>query len=127
MTREEFIEILRKKRYSYKMEGDKIVITHGWWVDLDGLETLPPGVAFKNRGHVLLSSLETLPPGVQFKNGGYVGLSRLKSISPGVHFKNDGYVYLKGLGWVENNEGIGIEGVDNKRLLHLMIKKELFI
>jgi hypothetical protein len=38
-----------------------------------------------------------------------------------------GDIYLKGLGWVEDNEGIRINGVDNKRLLHLMIKKELFI
>ena len=107
MTREEFIEILRKKRYSYKMEGDKIVITHSGWIDLNGLKTLAPGVHFKNKGSVDLVSLETL--------------------APGVHFENGGDVYLKELEWVEDNKGIRIEGVGNRRLLNLMISKGLFI
>ena len=147
MTREEFIALLKKKRYSCEMEGDKIMVTHEGNVDLGLLETLPPGVHFKNDGDVFLWNLETLPSGVEFKNDGNVSLSGLKSISSGVHFKNDGYVYLrsletlppsvrfenggdiylKGLGWVNRNEGIRIEGVRNKRLLNLMISKGLFI
>ena len=94
---------------------------------MSGLKTLPPGVHFENDGDVWLRNLETLPPGVAFKNRRNVHLGSLETIPPGVEFKNGGNVKIKGLGWVEDNEGIRIEGVDNKRLLHLMINKGLFI
>ena len=63
MTREEFIELLEEKGYSYKIEGDKIVVTRG---DLDG--------------DVSLWSLETLPSGVEFSNGGDVKLTSLVGV-----------------------------------------------
>ena len=107
MTREEFIAVLRMNGYYYKMEGDKIIVTYGGHVWLDGLKTLPPGVEFKNRGNVHLGSLETIPPGVEFKNRGDVK--------------------IKGLDWVEDNGGIRIEGVENKMLVNLMIKQGVFI
>ena len=56
MTREEFIGVLEEEGYSYEIEGDKLVVT-GWYVFLDSLETLPPGVEFKNGRDVYLSSL----------------------------------------------------------------------
>ena len=127
MTREEFIEILKVKGYPYKIERDKIVITYGWSVVLANLKSLPPGVEFKNGGSVILGLLETLPPSVEFKNGGHVNLSGLETLPPGVAFENDLDVKIKGLGWVNDNEEIGIEGVGNKRLVHLMISKGLFI
>ena len=127
MTQEEFIKLLRTKGYSYEIEGDKILVTSQGSVDLRSLETLPPGVHFKNDGSVNLSSLETLPPGVEFKNEGSVDLSSLETLPPGVHFKNSGDVYLNELGWVRDIKGIMIEGVENKRLLHLMISKGLFV
>ena len=146
MTQEEFIKILKEKGYSYKMEGDKIIVTHRGHVNLRFLTSLPPGVEFKNMGDVFLDSLTGLPSDMEFINSGYVYLSGLKilppdvkfenkgsvilysltTIPPGVHFENGGNVRLSGLGWVNDNKGIGIEGVENKRLL-LMIKKELFI
>jgi hypothetical protein len=65
-------------------------------------------VAFENKGGVNLSGLETLPPGVEFKNDGDVGLKGI-------------------LGrWLNRWEG-NIEGVENKRLLNLMISKGVFI
>ena len=67
MTREEFIAILKKKGYSYEIEGDKLVVTCGDRfenVDLEPLKTLPPGVEFRNVGDVYLGKLKTLPPGV---------------------------------------------------------------
>ena len=127
MTREEFIEILKKRRYSYEMEGDKIMVTHGGGVILSSLETIPPGVHFENDGSVYLNSLKSISPGVHFKNRGDVWLRDLETISPGVHFENDEDIYLKGLGWVNDNEGIRIEGVENRKLLHLMIKQGVFI
>ena len=147
MTREEFIEILRERGYSYEMEGDKIIVTYGGNVDLGSLKTLPPGVHFENGGTVDLGLLKTLPPGVHFKNDGYVYLSALKTLPsgvafknrghvllssletlpPGVQFKNGGDVRIKGLSWVNDNEGIKIEGVENKRLVDLMIKQGVLI
>ena len=127
MTQEEFIEVLKEWGYSYEIEGDKIIVTYGGWVDLSGLKTLPPGVHFKNGGNVYLGSLRTLPPDVHFKNKGSVWLESLETIPPGVHFENGGDVKIKGLEWVDDNEGIRIEGVENKRLLNLMISKGVFI
>ena len=131
MTREEFIEILDREGYSYEIEGDKLVVTWGdkhGDVDLPSLQTLPPGVEFKNRRSVYLNSLQTLPPGVEFKNGGGVDLSSLETIPPGVEFNNGRSVYLWTLigGWLEDWSG-NIEGIESKMLLNSMINKGMFI
>ena len=128
MTQEEFIKVLDKKRYSYEIEGDKIVVTHGGFVYLESLTSIPPGVAFKNDGDVYLNALTSLPPGVEFKNGGRVYLESLTSLPPGVEFKNGGGVDLDSLigGWFDGWKG-NIEGIKSKRLLSLMINKENFI
>jgi hypothetical protein len=128
MTQEEFIEELKKGGYSYEIEGDEIVVTHQGSVWLDSLKSLPPGVRFENQGYVWLPSLESLAPGVRFENQGWVNLSSLKSLPPDVRFENQGSVYLRSLvgGWFEDWKG-NIEGVDPKRLLHLMIDKKLFV
>lgn len=128
MTREEFIEILDDKGYSYVIEGDKIVVTNEDTVYLNTLTSLPPGVEFKNRGLVSLVSLETLPPGVVFENMGSVWLESLTSLPPGVEFRNGKGVNLNSLtrGWFQDWSG-NIEGVDSKRLLNMMIKQGVFI
>ena len=106
MTREAFIKILDKKRYSYEIEGDKIIVTQDGNVYLSSLETIPSGVGFGNDGNVDLDSLETLPPGVEFKNLGDVGL---KSIG----------------GWFSIWK-VNIKGIEPKRLLNKMIELGLF-
>ena len=108
MKKEEFIEVLKNRKYLYEIQGDKIIVTHKGYVDLDSLKTLPPGVEFRNGGSVSLDSLETIPPGVEFRNGGRVYLDGILGV------------------WLDDWEG-NIEGVNNKRLLHLMISKGLFI
>jgi hypothetical protein len=132
MTREEFIKILEEEGYSYEIENeDKIIITYPGGVWLDSLETLPPGVVFKNGRDVWLESLETLPPGVVFKNVRDVNLESLKTLPPGVEFRNGGDVYLNSLmkiltGVSFDSWECNIEGVDPKRLLNLMISKGVF-
>ena len=148
MTQEEFIKELEHRGYSYEMEGEEILVTHQSRVDLSFLKSLPPGVRFENHGHVDFDSLESLSPdvqfqnhghvdlgslkslpsGVQFQNKGDVGLDSLKSLPPGVRFQNQGDVYLHSLvgGWFEDWKG-NIEGVNPKRLLHLMVDKKLFL
>ena len=148
MTQEEFIKVLEEKRgYSYEIEGDRIIVTHGGLLDLRSLPSLPPGVVFKNGGYVLLDSLTSLPsgvefrngwdvdlrsltslpPGVVFKNGGDVRLDSLTSLPPGVEFKNGRSVYLGYLigRWFKEWKG-NIKGIASKRLLNVMIKQRVF-
>jgi hypothetical protein len=146
MTKEEFIEELDRKKYSYEIEGNKIVVIGGY-VQLESLTSLPPGVEFRNRGdvylrsltslspdavfknvgNVWLRSLTSLPPGVEFRNGGSVDLGSLTSLPPGVEFNNRGGVWLKSLirGGFQDWEG-NIKGIDSKRLLNFMISKGVF-
>ena len=107
MTQEEFINVLDRKDYSYKIEGDLIVVTYKGSVDLESLTSLPPGVEFRNGGYVVLPSLTSLPSGVVFKNGEDVYLG-----------------YLIGR-WFKEWKG-NIEGIDSKRLLNVMIKQGVF-
>ena len=130
MTKEDFIEVLKKKRYPYKIERDKMLVTYKGDVWLDSLKTIPPGVQFKNGGYVYLNFLKTLHPSVEFKNKGGVDLGSLETLHPGVEFKNKGDVYLKSLiggeGWFRRWSG-NIDGIDSKRLLNFMISKGMFI
>jgi hypothetical protein len=107
MTREEFIEILDKKKYSYKIEGDNIVVTEKDDVYLRALTSLPLGVVFNNEGRVYLNSLTSLPPGVEFRNGGRVYLNSLTG------------------DWLDEWNG-NIKGIGSKRLLNYMISKGIF-
>ena len=129
MTREEFIKVLNREKYSYKIEGDKVVVTHGGYTNLRGLTSLPPGVEFRNKGQVNLESLISLPSGVVFKNreGEHVFLDSLTSIPPGAVFENRGDVYLESLigGYFDDWKG-NIERIDSKRLLNFMISKGVF-
>jgi hypothetical protein len=148
MTQEEFIKELKEKRYSHKIEGNKIVVTregdvhlssltslpsdvefrNEGYVYLDRLTSLPPGAAFKNEGHVNLRSLISIPPDVEFKNVGNINLDSITSLPPGVEFKHRGNVYFKSLMGGRFSDWRGdIEGIDSKRLLNLMISKGLFL
>ena len=127
MTREAFIEVLKKEGYSYEMEGDKVVVTDRGDVYLFSLTSLPPDVEFRNSWDVNLNGLTSLPSGVAFKNRDEVYLSALTSLPPGVVFKNRGYVYLDYLlGGYFNRWSGNIEGIDSKRLLNKMIKDGVF-
>jgi hypothetical protein len=108
MTQEEFEQVLKKEKYSFKRAGDEILVTHQGSVYLNSLESLPPGVRFQNQGDVRLNSLKILPSGVRFENKGDVWLDTLVG------------------GWFEDWKG-NIEGVDHKRLLNLMIDKGVFL
>ena len=147
MTREEFIEVLKKKGHSYKMEGNKVTITNDRHIYSALVTSLPPGVMFinngdvgfryltsissgvefRNKGNVHLPSLTSLPPGVVFKNMGSIWLESLTSIPPDVEFNNGGGVNLGSLigGWFEYWKG-NIEGIDSKRLLNVMISIGIF-
>ena len=147
MTKEEFIKELNREKYSYEIQGNKIVVLERGYVSLVALTSLPTGVVFKNGGDVYLGALTSLPPGVEFKNGGHVYLSALTSLASGVEFRNGGGVWLESLtslppGVEFSNEGVvyldalirgrfdewsgNIDGIDPKRLLNKMISLGLF-
>ena len=113
MTRSRFIRLLKDKRYSYEIEGDRIIVTSGRRATYDDNAYF---------------DIRSIPSGVVFKNGGKVDLESLTSISPGVEFKNGGDVYLRSItgNWFEDWKG-NIEGIDSKRLLNVMIKQGMFI
>ena len=128
MTGEAFIKVLDEKRYSYEIEGDKIIVTHEGDVNLSALTSIPPGVEFRNRGYVGLKSLTSIPPGVAFGNDGIVNLQSLTSIHPSVEFKNGEDFWLSALiGGFFNRWKGNIEGIDSKMLLNVMIKQGVFI
>lgn len=126
MTRVEFIKELDEKGYSYEIEGDNVVVNGEgdfYWE----LKTFPSGVEFRNEGNVDLKLLTTLHSDVEFNNDGNVLLYNLEKIHPSVRFNNSGYVSLilliiSTIVWEGN-----IRGVESKRLLNLMISKEMFI
>ena len=128
MIREEFIEVLDFYGYSYKEEGNRVVVTHGGYTNLRGLTSLPSGVVFKNSGTLDLKSLTSLPSGVEFKNGRNIDLRSLTSLNSDIEFKNGGDIDLRSLIGglrVEYWEG-NIKGIDSKRLLNKMISLGLF-
>jgi hypothetical protein len=111
MTREEFIKVLKEKGYPYRIEEDKVVVTHrrllkgkgenayleGANVHLDRLTSLPPGVEFRNTGYVWLRSIKSLPSGVIFNNDQDVYLDSLTNLPPDVKFNNLGNIELDSL------------------------------
>lgn len=117
MTKEEFIEELDKKGYSYEIEGDKVVVNGGdglGHIYLDTLTTIPSGVEFRNKGYIILNALTSIPSGVEFNNPSEISLTELL----GGRFKL--------LGWTHTWKG-NIEGITSRRLFNVMIKKGMFV
>lgn len=147
MIREDFIEILDTENYSYEIEGDNIVVTHekenGKEIpglnlvalrieDEDGgylyiIDSIPSGVIFKNKGYLNLSSLEKMPDSVEFRNTGDLQLDSISTseIHTGCVFNNTGSINFSNGYW--DHKWIGnIEGINDKRLMNLMIKRGVF-
>jgi hypothetical protein len=74
MNQQEFITILKEKKYSYKTDSNTIIVDHYEHVDLDNLTMLPENIIFKNNGYVDLGALVGLPEKVKFENNGEVYL-----------------------------------------------------
>ena len=107
--RRSFLSGLDTNQFKYEeMDDDKIIVTHGEGLYLGMTKFIPSNLEFRNKGDVTLSLLRSIPVGVKFNNSGDVYL--------GKHFLGNYISFWKG----------NIEGVDNKRLLNLMISKRLF-
>jgi hypothetical protein len=108
MTRNKFLEILDLDRISYFLENEKIVIDQKESVWLHHAYSLPPKVEFRNVRHVFLNRVQHIPSGVEFNNEGKVGLDSLIG----------GYIDE----WAGN-----IPDIESKKLLNLMIKKNILL
>lgn len=93
MTQEEFIEELNKRKYSHKIKGGKLIVTHMGNVSIEEIDGLPENIEFRNFGFVTLY-VTTTPKGVEFNNSGSVHLNSLVSFSPGLVFGNNKDVFL---------------------------------
>lgn len=143
MTQEDFIEVLDKNNYSYKIKGDNIIVTKGdgtrgvhlvalniedeHGISFHIIDSIPEGVIFKCKGLVNLNSLEKIPDGVEFRNTGDVWLDNISTseIPQEYVFYNTGSINFSNRSW--DHRWIGnIEGVNDKRLMNLMIKRGLF-
>jgi stress response protein SCP2 len=157
MTKEEFINTLDNHDCGYRIESDgEIVVTGGYTgrghgydrVDILDLYELPSGVEFINKGHTVFNNVTDIPGGVFFRNSGDVELDSLENISGEVvfnnnedvvlrsikkipsdlEFNNGGQVYLNALGIrTTGTFPFKMEGIENKRILNLMINKGIFI
>lgn len=150
MTKEDFIEELKKGKYLYEMRGGRLVVTGSSYTALNvslGVETLPSGVEFKNDGSVMLDYLIELPDDVTFSNDGAVSLGflteihkgakfinngnvelwRVKSIPVDMEFHNKGLVYTAGPNPFNWASKVDIWGIDFTRLFNVMIKRGIFL
>lgn len=139
MTRDEFIVKLINLGYSYKIEGDKIIVNDRRAISWTSLTTIPSGVVFMNGGYVDFPSVNTMYPGVEFRNNGDVSLRSLRAIPYDVVLRNNGDIDLRDLTMIPsrlrfNNAGnvllkwkFDIEGIRSKEILNTMIKRKIII
>jgi hypothetical protein len=110
--------------YNLKELPPRVYFNNTSYVNLKSLEYINTEVEFNNGAMVHLDSLKELNPNVKFNNNGYVNLKSLEKISPDFEFNNSKWVYFSNFSTY--NWGCNIEGIDSKRLLNLMINKEIF-
>jgi hypothetical protein len=95
MTQKAFISMLNRRGFSYKIKGDKIIVTHGGHIVFKKLTALPPNVHFNNTGEINLPLLMELPSGIEFNTGGTIRLPSLTELPSDVVFDNaTGYIFL---------------------------------
>jgi hypothetical protein len=124
MTRQEFIEILKKDFIEYVLDGETLVVSGGFYntggISLDDIESIPPNTLFQETGSIFLDGIKEIPEGVIFNNRGCLWLNRCEKIHSETVFNNQGYLKLRSLlnipeGFVFNNTG----NIDLKSLVYL--------
>ena len=74
--RKEFIDILNKEKYPYKIKNNKIII-NGSYIDSNLITYIPDNVEFNNNGFVWLDSLNKMGNNIIFNNNGDVYLESI--------------------------------------------------
>lgn len=116
----DFIEILKQHNYPDEFEeiDGKMVIDQYRNIFLHFLREIPGDLLFLNPGDVHLDLLEEIPEGVIFRNKRDVFLESLEKLSKGVRFENSGVLFLS-----PQFENIGIDEIDQKRYLNVLIEQ----
>ena len=120
MTREQFINILNEKGYSYDIKDNGTIrILSGDSkniVDLESIESMPSDVEFtRTCGGVRLYKLKEIPSRVYFNNKSYVNLRDLEYIHTDVEFNNLAMVHLDSLKELTPNIKIYNDGYVNAK------------
>jgi hypothetical protein len=130
MTREDFIKVLKGKRYSYYIENGWVIVNYDNRLDLESLKTLPERIEFRNHGYVNLCHIKNLPKDIIFNNQGGVYLDSLENLTEDTKFENSGYIVaLDRLGLIlglNYKFPLRIDGILDRRLLNKMISLGLF-
>jgi len=97
MTAKNFIRVLNRRGFSYKIKGDKIIITHKGDIVFK-LTSLPPNVHFNNPGRIDLPLLIEMSSGIVFNTSGMIVLRSLTELPSDVSFDNaTGSIFLGSL------------------------------
>jgi hypothetical protein len=91
------MDLLDEEDYSFREEGNKIVIDHDSDIYLSDLTSIPPDILFQNDGSVDLPGVLSIPKGIEFDNKIDVVLSGTLSLSPGTKFRNRRDLFLDSL------------------------------
>ena len=92
-----FMDLLDEEEYSFREQGNKIVIDHDGDIYLSDLISIPPNILFQNDGGVDLSGVLSIPKGIEFDNKRDVVLEGTLSISSGTKFRNRRDLFLDSL------------------------------
>jgi len=147
VSREEFIEYLEERKYNYKLTGDKIEVLGVDRIilrnvlDLQGVDYIPSGVVFSNKGGVKMLDLRDVPAGTEFNNNGPIYLGRSRDggikIDPSVIFNNRSSINIGYSGQSDkfaistkedyfSESDIDIDRIDKNMLFKLMVKQGVF-
>ena len=101
MNKNKFLDFLDSEEISFSERGGRIIVDHSDIFDLD-INSIPPGIIFRNEGDVYLDLITNLPKDTEFENGGHVFIPEVVSISKGVKFRNKGDVNMESLKEINN-------------------------
>ena len=138
MSIQEFKKILKEKRYSYREDGEKIIIEYYGSIDLYDIQSIPEGIIFENDGVVNLNNISLIPKGTIFSNPGTLYaqsaieieedvefnnidlfIRSVVKLSKGVKFNNSGSILNKS----KMIESLQIDGIKIQRILNCLIEQ----
>jgi len=91
------------------------------------LESIPSDVKFNNDGAIWMESLLAIPSGFVFNNKGGIFLVNIRSIPNDVIFNTGRGVYINSFTDLKNWRGDSIEGIDDRKIINLLLKRGMFI
>lgn len=142
MIPEWFIKELSIDNIPYRIEGDRLIITHSTKnrdiyltsivpnvtfenegvVKINWSGTLPKGLVFNNKEVIYLNTGEPIPTDIRFNNGANLWLDYTDTIPSGVDFSNVAIVFFKGFN-TRDSAVFQIDSISPMRVLDLMCNR----